>query len=300
MAELARQWLFTLLWAVLPLVAGPAFDRALHDEPAAFRTATSIALWAIWAVTLVAALVPRTLTLTAIRIVTPAALVTAAWATIDAAAPAWQAALALVSTALATVVALSAPTGWVFVNGSAYGAERRFPLRPPGPLLLGPIELAWLVCVAGAITGPLLVTRGVVAGGIAAVVVGWPVAALAARALHRLSARWLVFVPAGMVLVDPMTLGDALLMQRQHVAWFGPATEDEAASAEDLTAGALGLALHARFRQPLPLLTLADLRAGASRLSSRPVDAVLFAPTRPGAVLREAAARHLLPQPRPR
>ena len=79
------------------------------------------------------------------------------------------------------IAVLSAFTGAVFVNGSAYGDERRLPLRPPAALLLGPLELAWAVCVIGTVAGPLLLAAGSWIVGALALVVGWPAAWFAAR-----------------------------------------------------------------------------------------------------------------------
>jgi hypothetical protein len=288
-----RRWALAVIWAAMPLLCGPAFDAALSRRVASFGTVASLGLWIAWALTLVAMLVPRAVTLTVVRIVVPASLLGSAWAVLATTDPDWRNALALGVTALATVVVLAAATGDAFVNGSSYGAERRFALRPPGPLLFGPIELAWAACVVGAVAGPLLLGAHAWIAGAIAVVVGWPAAVLAGRTLHRLSTRWLVFVPAGAVLVDPLTLGDALLMQRRHLARIGLATSGDVDGAEDLTAGALGVALHAKFNEPQPVLTAAARRAGASLISSQDIDAVLFAPTRPGAVLREARDRRL-------
>ena len=79
--------------------------------------------------TLVAALVPRTVTLTAIRIVAPASVVAVLWG--SAVTPSVGAAdlVAVAVTGLASAVAYLPTTGDVYVNGSSYGDERRLPLR---------------------------------------------------------------------------------------------------------------------------------------------------------------------------
>jgi hypothetical protein len=213
------------------------------------------------------------------------------WTALATPQPSWRDALALAVTAAATVVALAGATGERFVNGSAYGAERRFPLRPPGPLVLGPIVVVWFLTVAGAVTGPLLLAAGLPLPGLAAAVIGWPVAWAGVRSLHRLAERWLVFVPAGLVLVDPLVLGDNLLLQRRTIERLDLASSDT--EAEDLTGAALGLALEVRFTAPQPVIAGPASRRGRQALTSRDVDAVLFAPTRPGAVLAEADGRRL-------
>jgi hypothetical protein len=149
------------------------------------------------------------------------------------------------------------------------------------------------VVVAGAVTGPLLLAAEVWVVGVVVLVVGWAAAAVGVRILHGLAQRWLVFVPAGVVLVDRMALTDALLVQRQRVDSLGPAPADS--TAVDLTGGAVGLALELRLSRPETIVP-APRRPGRAGAEVVPieVDAVLIAPSRPGWVLDEARARRLL------
>lgn len=164
-------------------------------------------------------------------------------------------------------------------------------LRPPGAVLLGPMESVWLLVVAGAVAGPmLLAAEQWIAGGVL-LVIGWAIAAIGSRTLHQLHKRWVVFVPAGMVLVDRTVLTDAFLVQRGRLAHLGPAPAES--TARDLTAGALGLALEVSFKEPETIVPSAPRRVRGDQEAVTPVDvpAVLFTPSRPGAVLTEAAAR---------
>lgn len=281
-------WVFAVVWAVQPIVAGPALGDALTSRSSLFRTAAGLGLWTIWAVVLVGALIPRTATLTLIRIVAPAAVVAAGWAALATPNPDWLDGLALASTALAVVVAFAPSTGERYVNGSAYGAEKRFPLRAPGVVMLGLVEAVWAVVVVGALAGPLLLAAEQWVAAAAAIAIGWPLAVFCARALHRLSQRWLVFVPAGIALVDPVTLTDSVSMTRGAIASIGPAPADSAA--EDLTAGSLGLAIEVSFAEPH---TIVPLPARNDKPADQLVDALLFTATRPGHVLREARQRNL-------
>ncbi len=276
-----------VLWAILPLTVGPALAAALADTSRPVQVTASVGAWAIWAATLVATLVPRALGLTAIRIVGPAVLAAALWTAVDG-VDATEATVAAASAAVVTAVVLWPGTADRFIDGSSYGEERRFPLRPPGQLLLGPIELAWVVAVAGVITGPLLLAAGsTVVGGIA-LVVGLPAAAVTVRALHTLSLRWLVFVPAGVVVHDPLVLRDPSLLLRRQVTAVRPAPADTAAT--DLTADALGLALEIDLSEPV---TIAPSGRFGLPAELRDVTTILVAPTRPGAVIRTASERHL-------
>lgn len=287
------RWSFALLWVTLPFTAGPALGAALDPRSTGVRTATAIALWLIWAVALGAALVPRTVSLTIVRIIAPAAPLACIWAAAVTPAPGWADVVAVSVTGLATVAALAAVTGDAFVNGSSYGDERRMPLRPPGPLLLGPIEATWAVVVVGAAAGPLLLAARIWVPGVLAVLVGWPLAWFGARSLHRLAQRWLVFVPAGVVVVDRLGITDALLMQKRVVDHLGPALADS--TAYDLTASALGIALQIDLNEPQVLTPMVRRRRRTDAAPPEPVevDHVLVAPTRPGAVLAEARRRGL-------
>lgn len=275
-------WLFRLLWVVLPVTVGGAVASALDDSGRAAQLTAASALWVGWLVVLVASLVPSTLSLTAVRLSAPVplALGAAAWVA-DGPDP-----LALGVSAAALVVGLSAPLAALFVQGSAYGDETRLLLRTPGLLLLGPVPVAWLAFAAGLTAGPLLLTAGQWAAGVPLTVVGVAVAVLVARSVHQLSRRWLVFVPAGLVVHDPLGLVDSLLVRRQDLRSVGPAPADT--QALDLTQRALGLAVEVRLTRALPV-TLRVGRAERPQVS----DAVLVAPLRPGRALAEATRRRL-------
>jgi len=276
---------------MLPFTAGPAFASALDGRSGPVRTTASLLLWGCWTVALAAALVPRTSTLTAIRIVMPAAVPAAVWAT-TAGAPADVAAgpslAAVVSSILALAAVMSPLTGDAFVNGSSYGPERRFALRVPGALLVGPVALAWVAVVASAVGGPLLLSAGQWVTGAVAVAAAVPVGLVAVRALHGLSRRWVVFVPAGFVLHDPFTLVEPALATRRSIVALGPATVD--ADALDATAGAPGLALCLELRDPL---SIGVKERGGRAARELTAVRVLFTPTRPGALLQEADRRRL-------
>jgi hypothetical protein len=287
MQLLLGPWPARATWALLPLVVGPALGDALDGSSRAVALTGSVLAWGTWAVVLVAVLIPRTVSLTVLRIAAPAGLAAANWAALtgdrgasDVAAVAWAA---------VTVVAAFAPTtGDSFVNGSSYGDERRMPLRVPGALLLGPLPLAWVAVVVPPVGAPLLLAaKQWVAGGLLAAA-GVPVAVVAARALHGLARRWVVFVPAGLVLHDLQALVDPVLFPRTSIRRLGPAPV-ETSDAVDLTQRALGLALELELVEPTEI---------APRRSDRTVQVdtvqhLLFAPTRPGALLNEAARRRI-------
>ena len=290
----SERWAFPACWVLLPFVAGPALAASLDPRSPGFRAVASVGLWLIWGATLAAALVPRTVTLTAVRIVAPATLVATMWAAAANPDPGVADGVALAFASLVTAMSLSPGTGDAFANGSSYGHERRFPLRAPGALLLGPIELAWMVAVAGAVTGPLLLASQQWVAGTLLTLVGWPATFLTVRVLHGLSRRWLVFTPAGVVVHDPLVVVEAILVLRRHLASLRPAPVDT--TARDLTMGAPGVALEIDLTEPPPITPRPARRPGqaAPAIQSEDVDAVLVAPSRPGIVLLEAAERRLI------
>jgi hypothetical protein len=283
----ALPWLLRAAWAVLPVVAGPAFGDALDGRSWAVQVVASLGLWGIWAAGVLATLVPRPWGLTLLRVAAPAAGPAAVATLADD--PGLASVVAVVATGVAAVLALLPETGELFVNGAAYGDERRHLLRPPAAFLLGPVPVAAAGLVAAVVTGPLLLAAESWVAGAVAVVGGAPLAVVLARALHSLTQRWAVFVPAGLVLKDHLALVDPVLLRRHLVTSFGPAPADS--DALDLTARAPGLALEVRLREPVPLARVTPGRRGSE---ARAPEALRFTPTRPGAVLAEAERRRLV------
>ena len=112
------------------------------------------------------------------------------------------------------------------------------------------------------------------------------------RRWHQLSRRWLVFVPAGLVVHDPVVLADALMLPAPPRSPPSRPTSSDPArptAAVDLTGPTPGLAVEITLRQPVT----AVLARRPSEPRGTPVQcaAVLVSPTRPGAVLTEARRR---------
>ena len=288
-SETTASWVLRILWLALPLAVGPAVAEGLNDAPGPVRTTASVGLWALWAVGLLATLVPRPVSLVGVRLGGPAAFATGVWAaTATGLSPTGL--TGLVAGALVAGVSISAPVGDRFVDGASYGDERRFLLRAPGPVVVVMAPLAWVVAVAGVVTGPLLVADGSLHAGIPACIVGLSAAGLAARAIHQLGRRWVVLVPAGPVLHDHLAAADPPLIPRTQVSSVTPAATHTTAT--DLSQGAFGLALEVRCRGPLNM-ALRHGRRGPGVGSRTPVGAFLCTPARPDVLLAEAAARRL-------
>ena len=274
-----------VLWIALPASVGVTASDALSSCSHLMRMVTMIGLWACWAVVLTFVLVPTTVSLTVLRMAAPAPFAVAI-ATVTA-NPNALGVLAVAHATLVLVVAMSAPIGARYVQGSAYGDEVRLPLRPPAAISLLAAPLSWLIAAAGFVTGPLLLGAQEWIGGAIALVVGWPWCFAIGRRLHMLSRRWLVFVPAGLVVHDPVVLMDSLLVRRTQVTSVGLATV--ATEASDLTGGATGVAVEIDLREAAP----ATLRKGRAGTAPITIHAFLVAPSRPGLALREAQRRQL-------
>ncbi len=272
----------TLVLRIAVFVSGPAMAGAVGDalteanDPV--RRTSVVLVWVLWATALLGSLVAGSWGLTAVRLLAPAGVAAAIWAAVvDEPDP-----LALAATVTAAAVAGLAVTGEELIDASSYGPERRLPLRVPGPVLVGPLPLAATLAVAGPVAGVLWLAAGSWVAGAVALVVGGALAVLAVRALHRLALRWLVLVPGGVVIHDPMSTVDAVLCRRDTVASIGAAPVGT--DAVDLTQGALGAPLEIRLRAPLGYVPVVG-RRHANRLEV--AEAFLVAPTRPGRALVE-------------
>jgi hypothetical protein len=271
-------WALRAGWLLLPLTVGAAIADAVDGTSTTVTAVAAALAWATWGLVLVAVLVPRTSSLTALRIGAPAAFATAVWVSIRAGiGPAEIVALAWTALIGAGVLFLPEISD-TFVNGSSYGPERRMALKVPALLLLGPVELAWAAIVASIAAGPLLLAAHQWLEGALALAIGTFAARVGIVALHRLSRRWFVFVPAGVVLHDPVVLGEAVLFPKAVVRSLGPAPTDT--TAVDATGRALGLVLELQLTEK-------------SSVMKRETDRLLFSPGRPGALLREARERGL-------
>lgn len=214
---------------LLALVAGGPASDALADRSTAVVWVVAALAWGAWAAGLAAMLVPRTSSLTVVRVVVPASWIAAAAAVAEGATSTVLDGVLLVVATGSLVLALAPWVTDAFVDGSSYGPERRIPLRTPITLTAVAVA-AWAVALAGALIGPLLLaTRQWAAGGVA-LVVGAALSALAVRGLHQLSKRWLVLVPTGLVLHDPITMPEPQLFLRQTMRRLGPAAADAVGS----------------------------------------------------------------------
>jgi hypothetical protein len=281
-------WCARLSWALLPLTVGDALSDAIDGWSRAPAVVATVLLWSVWALGLVACFAPRPWGLTALRVAAPTAVVVTFLSIPSTSAV--SAAVACTSAVIAAVLVCSAPVARAAGNALAYGDETRFPLRIPTPLLVTVVPLAIALTAAGVAAGPLLIADERVIAGAIALAAGLPLAAFLARSLHALSRRWLVLVPAGAAIVDPLILIDPVLVRREDIAQVAPAARaSDLPDALDLRLGSTHHSVAIRLRRPIPFGRRQG-RAGGKVVSA---GAVLVAPVGRRALLGAAAERRI-------
>ena len=270
-------WALRVAWALLPVVAGSAIADRLDGWDTGARTAASVLLWGGWAAVAIASCVALPAMMVVVRIGVAAGVgVTAAARTPGV----------VVAILAAAIAARPEASEW-FVNGPAYANERRYPLRAPGALVAGPLWIAAALVVIGPAEGIVLIAGKHFVAGVPLLAVGAALAYFSARSLLVLTRRWVVFVPAGLVLHDPLALTDTVLFERGVIESLRAAPADT--DSLDLTQAALGLALELVLTEKVPMA----LNKGRKQVEAGASARLLFTPTRPGRVLTDAATRRI-------
>ena len=168
------------------------------------------------------------------------------------------------------------------MQASAYGDEKRFALRPP-VVLVAPILLSTMVADLSIIALPVLVAvRNWAVAAVALVGLYLSVRYLLPR-IHLLSRRWLVFVPAGVVVHDEIVLSINLMIKKQDLAQIQLARDNSEAA--DLSALTWGVPLEFSFNKPLDVALSSIGAKHLNSVSAIHATSIIIAPSRPGAVL---------------
>ena len=307
-------WIVRLAWLVLPFLAWAGVGAALDGASSGASIVVAAIAWAVWAVVLVATAMVRPVALVILRLLVPLAPAATATALLLAAGEGSLAAgdgdtitalLGFAAGVVAAVAVMLPSTGDYFLNGDSYGDEQRFGLRCPGALVvtLGPL---WLLGVALPAAGIAWLAGAQWAMGAAALIVGGLAGVWLWAVAGRLAQRFVVFVPAGLTVVDPLSLAEPVLFARNRTLSIGPAFVDPDPSDADvegervdLSGAALGLAIELRTDGPTEVVTLsrpserdtsdggglADRMKAARMGVSRQAASVLFTPSRPAEFL---------------
>jgi hypothetical protein len=216
-------WVARVAWVALALIpSGIAPTLASHGRSA--QVVFTLGAWALWGLGTLAIFWLSPYSLSALRMLAPlatAGLVGFVFASLSTYANvglgdvAWP--LVGVAVAVLALVCIFLPTfGSLHVQASAYGDEKRLLLRVPAAQV-APIVVSYVVMVAFPVA-----TLFAVGGEV------WWLAALClvpsvflfrvvVKSLHRFSRRWLVVVPAGVVVHDELLLAETFMVRTSSV-----------------------------------------------------------------------------------
>ena len=205
-------------------------------------TAVSVGLavwgWLLWIAVAIALLVPSPMSATVVHAISPLAVICAALA-LDA--PSLFAALVVLIIVRSSVVMDH------MVQGGAYGLEYRFALRTPVPFM-APAVVAWVLLTTSVFGATFfLATQQWWLGG-PLLILGVVALAIIPQRLHRLSRRWLVVVPSGVVIHDHLVLAETVMSPRNKIA--SVSIEHRATQSADFTGGVLGPRLAIELHEP--------------------------------------------------
>ena len=219
----APLWVARVAWVALALIPnGIAATLASHGRTA--QLVFTLGAWALWALGTLAIFWLSPYSLSALRMVAPlatAGLVGFVFASLSTYADvavddvAWS--LVGVAVGVLALLCIFLPAfGLLHVQASAYGDEKRLLLRVPAAQI-APIAVSYIVMVSFAVATLFAVSAEV-----------WWLAALCLvptvlifrvvpKRLHRFSRRWLVVVPAGVVVHDELLLAETFMVRTTAV-----------------------------------------------------------------------------------
>ena len=284
----APAWILRIVWLLQPLAFVPLLGDASATMASTGQMVMAAIAWAGWAAVLFATFVPSTVSITVGRLLAPTLPVAAVVAAFGAPVAGWKVAVGVAAAMLAVIVWFSGETGMALAQGSAYGAEQRFPLKPPVPFLV-PMIVSWIVIAASAVAGVVYLGNERWVVGVALVVLATAAGRFLGPRFHQLSRRWLVVVPAGLVVHDPLLLVENALFRVVDLAsvHLAPAGTEAA----DLTGGTAGVPVEIVLREMDTVVKVGgpDTPTGVALH----VRSVLVSPSRPGRALHAAADRRM-------
>lgn len=263
-----------LAWLMLELAS---ITQSGKNSPRVFIA--EILVIAAWASGLVAAIRLRSAYLAYSRILSASGVV---WGALAAVARVNSGALVLGWGLISMILCFSPQIQTEAAARDSAPRERRFPLAVPVGLLLFMVIPSTLL-VGGAVGVLPAWLLGLKVEGIRVplVILGLLASPAIFLSLHRLTRRWLVAVPAGVVLHDPVLLVENYRLTPEEIAWieFAPVKwrqSNSKASIVDATGGCISRPLLIVLDRPMPGPMLRPNRKGASGLiraiACRPVN----------------------------
>jgi len=258
-------------WIILG-VAAP-WQQLANDYSSAVGIVLTVWGWLLFLAVAIGALVPSPLSLTVTKCITPLMVLCAFIATSP---------VGIFGALAAFIITWSALFADVMVQGSAYGEETRFALRTPVPYW-APTVVAWSLLTGSLLGGSLLIAAEVYFVGAPLLIIGVVLARTVPRRLHRLSRRWLVIVPAGVVVHDHLVLAETMMSMRSKILSVSKVAE--AGETADFTGGVAGprIAVHLKEADKVALSNITAKTLGT--VNALHVKAFSFAPRRIDAAL---------------
>lgn len=264
----------------LPFI-GAGVGELLDDRSASVQITGTAVAWVVWGAVVIASFISHPITLTVLRIGTPVVAAFIVFVAVTQGSSGSQIIGAAVGVAI-LLLSFSAEIGGIYVQASAYGDEKRFALRPP-VVLIAPISLSVLLTDLSILGLPMLVAAKNWAVAIIALIGFFISVKYLLPRIHLLSRRWLVFVPAGIVVHDEIVLSINLMIRKQDLLQMQLARDNSAAA--DLSALTWGVPLELSFNKPLDVSLTAIGAKHLKAVSAIHAQSVLIAASRPGSVL---------------
>lgn len=264
----------------LPFI-GAGVGELLDDRSASVQITGTTVAWVVWGAVVIASFISHPITLTVLRIGTPVVAAFIVFVAATQGSSGSQIIGAAVGVAI-LLLSFSAEIGGIYVQASAYGDEKRFALRPP-VVLIAPVLLSVLIADLSILGLPMLVAAKNWAVAIIALIGFFISVKYLLPRIHLLSRRWLVFVPAGIVVHDEIVLSINLMIRKQDLLQMQLARDNSAAA--DLSALTWGVPLELSFNKPLDVSLSAIGAKHLKAVSAIHAQSVLIAASRPGSVL---------------
>lgn len=264
----------------LPFI-GAGVGELLDDRSASVQITGTTVAWVVWGAVVIASFISHPITLTVLRIGTPVVAAFIVFIAVTQGSSGSQIIGAAVGVAI-LLLSFSAEIGGIYVQASAYGDEKRFALRPP-VVLIAPVLLSVLIADLSILGLPMLVAAKNWAVAIIALIGFFISVKYLLPRIHLLSRRWLVFVPAGIVVHDEIVLSINLMIRKQDLLQMQLARDNSAAA--DLSALTWGVPIELSFNKPLDVSLTAIGAKHLKAVSAIHAQSVLIAASRPGSVL---------------
>ena len=262
-------------------LAVPLLNNALRQMSSLTGISSTVGIWLLWSIALLCTLVPSSSALTAIRLALPTIFVIVAAAAVAIGISSGVAA-ALAISLLASLLIFSGDIGDSFVQLAAYGDERRYLLRCPPAMLLVQI-LSWLVWLTLTIVAINLLASDALILGVIIAIAASLLAIVLPRRFHRFSRRWLVSVPAGLVIHDHVVLAETAMFMNNAVIEVG--IDLAPSEAADLSGKCSGVGLLIELKDfDTVVLAATPKTPGGSAIH---VKSMRVCPTRPGRAITE-------------